>query len=99
MILLRVCMFFSVSVTPYMGKHRRGCKPLTSPEEQRHSDAYAGHDPIPRPLARDLLDFNRHVRIRLRWYALAYIAGIVIAWRLAVAALRRPSLGRASSRQ
>ncbi|MCB4455379.1 prolipoprotein diacylglyceryl transferase [Leisingera sp. McT4-56] len=28
----------------------------------------------------------------LRWYALAYIAGIVIAWRLAVAALRRPAL-------
>lgn len=28
----------------------------------------------------------------LRWYALAYIAGIVIAWRMAVAALRRPQL-------
>ncbi|UWQ38310.1 prolipoprotein diacylglyceryl transferase [Leisingera aquaemixtae] len=32
----------------------------------------------------------------LRWYALAYIAGIVIAWRLAVAALRRPGLWPAS---
>ena len=28
----------------------------------------------------------------LRWYALAYIAGILIGWRLAVAALRRPHL-------
>ena len=28
----------------------------------------------------------------LRWYALAYIAGILIAWRLGVAALRRPAL-------
>ncbi len=28
----------------------------------------------------------------LRWYALAYIAGIVIAWRLAVAALKSPML-------
>jgi len=28
----------------------------------------------------------------LRWYALAYIAGIVIAWRLAMAALKRPAL-------
>ncbi len=28
----------------------------------------------------------------LRWYALAYIAGIVIAWRLAVLALKRPVL-------
>ncbi|WP_299641570.1 prolipoprotein diacylglyceryl transferase [uncultured Ruegeria sp.] len=28
----------------------------------------------------------------LRWYALAYIAGILIAWRLAVVALRRPAL-------
>ncbi|MFY0310344.1 prolipoprotein diacylglyceryl transferase [Leisingera sp. D0M16] len=32
----------------------------------------------------------------LRWYALAYIVGIVIAWRLAVAALRRPALWPAS---
>lgn len=28
----------------------------------------------------------------LRWYALAYILGIVIAWRLAVAALKSPAL-------
>lgn len=28
----------------------------------------------------------------LRWYALAYIAGIVIGWRLVVATLRRPRL-------
>ncbi len=28
----------------------------------------------------------------LRWYALAYIVGIVIAWRLAVSALKRPAL-------
>ncbi|MCD9149537.1 prolipoprotein diacylglyceryl transferase [Pseudophaeobacter flagellatus] len=28
----------------------------------------------------------------LRWYALAYIAGILIAWRLAVAALKTPRL-------
>ncbi len=28
----------------------------------------------------------------LRWYALSYIAGILIAWRLAIVALRRPAL-------
>ncbi|MGI9370075.1 MAG: prolipoprotein diacylglyceryl transferase [Ruegeria sp.] len=28
----------------------------------------------------------------LRWYALAYIAGILIAWRMALVALRRPKL-------
>ncbi|WP_397543600.1 prolipoprotein diacylglyceryl transferase [Roseovarius salis] len=28
----------------------------------------------------------------LRWYALAYIAGILIGWRLVVAAVRRPAL-------
>ncbi len=28
----------------------------------------------------------------LRWYALAYIAGIVIGWRIVVAAVRRPAL-------
>lgn len=30
--------------------------------------------------------------LALRWYALAYIAGFVIGWRLIVAALRRPHL-------
>ncbi len=30
----------------------------------------------------------------LRWYALAYIAGILIAWRLGVAAVKRPALWR-----
>ena len=28
----------------------------------------------------------------LRWYALAYIAGILIAWRIAVSAVKRPAL-------
>ncbi|SHF11535.1 Prolipoprotein diacylglyceryl transferase [Ruegeria intermedia] len=28
----------------------------------------------------------------LRWYALAYVAGILIAWRMALTALRRPAL-------
>ncbi|MFT6458112.1 prolipoprotein diacylglyceryl transferase [Pseudophaeobacter arcticus] len=32
------------------------------------------------------------IEFALRWYALAYIAGIVIAWRLAVAALKSPLL-------
>ncbi|MBP1805705.1 prolipoprotein diacylglyceryl transferase [Rubellimicrobium aerolatum] len=30
--------------------------------------------------------------LAVRWYALAYIAGILLGWRLAVAALRRPRL-------
>jgi phosphatidylglycerol:prolipoprotein diacylglycerol transferase len=32
------------------------------------------------------------VTLALRWYALAYIVGIVIGWRISVAALRRPHL-------
>lgn len=32
------------------------------------------------------------IELALRWYALAYIVGIVIAWRMAVIALRRPPL-------
>jgi phosphatidylglycerol:prolipoprotein diacylglycerol transferase len=32
------------------------------------------------------------LELALRWYALAYIVGIVIAWRTSVAALRRPAL-------
>jgi len=34
------------------------------------------------------------MELALRWYALAYIAGIVIGWRLVVAAVRRPHLWR-----
>jgi phosphatidylglycerol---prolipoprotein diacylglyceryl transferase len=30
----------------------------------------------------------------LRWYALAYIVGIIIGWRIAVSALKRPALWR-----
>lgn len=32
------------------------------------------------------------VTLSLRWYALAYIVGIVLGWRVSVAALRRPHL-------
>ena len=32
------------------------------------------------------------VELALRWYALAYIAGIIIGWRIVVAAMRRPAL-------
>ncbi|EKE43885.1 prolipoprotein diacylglyceryl transferase [Oceaniovalibus guishaninsula JLT2003] len=32
--------------------------------------------------------------LALRWYALAYIVGILLGWRLAVAAVRRPALWR-----
>lgn len=31
-------------------------------------------------------------RLALRWYALAYIAGLIIGWRLCVALIRRPAL-------
>lgn len=34
------------------------------------------------------------LELSLRWYALAYIVGIVIGWRLVVATLRRPHLWR-----
>ena len=32
----------------------------------------------------------------LRWYALAYIVGILLAWRLSLAALKRPALWRST---
>ncbi|RMD93046.1 MAG: prolipoprotein diacylglyceryl transferase, partial [Alphaproteobacteria bacterium] len=32
------------------------------------------------------------ITLALRWYALAYIAGILIGWRIMVAAVRRPGL-------
>jgi phosphatidylglycerol:prolipoprotein diacylglycerol transferase len=33
----------------------------------------------------------------LRWYAMAYIVGILIGWRLIVAALKRPQLWRGNT--
>lgn len=33
----------------------------------------------------------------LRWYAMAYIVGIIIGWRMAVALVRRPALWRADA--
>lgn len=51
---------------------------------------------IPFPdISPDLFSFELFgITIALRWYALAYIAGILIAWRLTVAALKRPPLWR-----
>ena len=37
------------------------------------------------------------IEFALRWYALAYIAGILIGWRIAVALVRRPVLWRAET--
>ncbi len=49
---------------------------------------------IPFPeISPDIFSFELFgITIALRWYALAYIAGILIAWRLTLAALRRPAL-------
>ena len=49
---------------------------------------------IPFPdLSPDLVSFTFFgMTFALRWYALAYIVGIVIAWRMGVAAVRRPAL-------
>ena len=48
---------------------------------------------IPFPdISPDIFSFEIYgFTIALRWYALAYITGIVIAWRLTLAALRRPA--------
>lgn len=35
--------------------------------------------------------------LALRWYALAYIAGILIGWRIVLAAVRRPTLWRSGA--
>lgn len=50
--------------------------------------------PLPFPdLSPDLFSITIWgVTLALRWYALAYIAGIVIGWRMAVAAISSPAL-------
>ncbi|SNR47487.1 prolipoprotein diacylglyceryl transferase [Puniceibacterium sediminis] len=48
--------------------------------------------PFP-PLSPELFSISVFgMEFALRWYALAYIAGILIAWRLAVTAVKRPAL-------
>lgn len=37
------------------------------------------------------------IEFALRWYALAYISGILIGWRIVLAAIRRPNLWRADA--
>ncbi|MHA6345558.1 prolipoprotein diacylglyceryl transferase [Roseivivax sp. CAU 1761] len=50
--------------------------------------------PFP-PLSPELVSIELFgLELALRWYALAYIAGILIGWRLAVALVRRPALWR-----
>ena len=34
------------------------------------------------------------ITLSLRWYALAYVAGLVLAWRWVAAMMRRPDLWR-----
>ena len=54
---------------------------------------HAIRDPLPGHRTRGLLDLGRAgFDFALRWYALAYIAGIVIGWRIIVAAVQRPAL-------
>ncbi|WP_425072313.1 prolipoprotein diacylglyceryl transferase [Sagittula sp. S175] len=49
---------------------------------------------IPFPnLSPELISFDLFgMHFALRWYALAYIAGILIGWRIAVSAVKRPGL-------
>lgn len=50
------------------------------------------------PLSSELLSVQVFgVEFALRWYALAYIAGILIAWRIAVAMSKRPELWPANA--
>ena len=54
--------------------------------------------PFPAWLAPELLSIDLGgFHLALRWYALAYIAGILIAWRIMVALLRRDGLWTGSS--
>ncbi len=63
-------------------------------QDKGHQIVMRAAIPFPQ-LSPELFSFSVFgVEIALRWYALAYIAGILIGWRLAVAALRRPALWR-----
>lgn len=70
-----------------MGKQRRGDK-VDFVARARSESAMQFPDLSPELFSISIFG----IELALRWYALAYIVGILIAWRLAVMAVRRPAL-------
>jgi len=66
------------------------------PPEKPPTAAGAGMTYLPFPdISPDIFSINLFgMTFALRWYALAYIAGLVIGWRIVTALVRRPALWR-----
>lgn len=81
-----------------MGLQEQNGKPLTSPRTPRHHP-YMQAQMIPFPnLSPELFSVTLWgMDFALRWYALAYIVGLLIAWALAVQALKQPALWAANT--
>jgi phosphatidylglycerol:prolipoprotein diacylglycerol transferase len=67
-----------------------------APPEKPPNPAGAGMTYLPFPdISPDIFSISLFgVTFALRWYALAYIAGLVIGWRIVTALVRRPALWR-----
>jgi phosphatidylglycerol:prolipoprotein diacylglycerol transferase len=93
-ILFRVCMGLSaVCLCLYMGRGGAALKVDFAPKQEATGRMIAA---IPFPdLSSELFSVSLFgLEFALRWYALAYIAGIVLGWWLAARAVQRPTLWR-----
>ena len=79
---------------PYMGLTRRRLK-VDSVRAPWPLGTMTGALPFPH-ISPEIFSISLgNFEFALRWYALAYIAGILIGWRIALAAVKRPALWRA----
>ena len=99
--LLRVCIRRLLSSAPHMAPCSPGIKvDFAAGASHPVRDRTSERPPIMLPAAIPFPDLSPELfsieignfAFALRWYALAYIAGILIGWRLAVAAVKRPAL-------
>jgi phosphatidylglycerol:prolipoprotein diacylglycerol transferase len=80
-----------VALAPYMGL-KGGTHKVDFPSQQEATGRMQAAIPFPN-LSSELFSISLFgAEFALRWYALAYIAGILIGWRIAVALVRRPKL-------
>jgi phosphatidylglycerol:prolipoprotein diacylglycerol transferase len=73
-------------------RHKMQTAPLTSPLLRGHQGIMYAVIPFPN-ISPELYSISVFgMEFALRWYALAYIAGILAGWRIVLGAVRRPSL-------
>jgi phosphatidylglycerol:prolipoprotein diacylglycerol transferase len=88
----RVCMAGFLFAAPHMAPGCAGLKVDIAAGPWRLAPMFPAAIPFP-PLSPDLFSVEiGGFTLALRWYALAYIVGLVAGWRIIVGLMRRPAL-------